>query len=50
MAKQKEPEYHWHCEKCWSQEYSMHGLTMVCSRCGPDAKLLLCTPIICASS
>lgn len=45
---------HWHCDKCWSEDYMFLNFTMVCKKCYQDneeyRKMILCTPFVCASS
>lgn len=45
---------HWHCTKCWKEDYMFIGWTKVCKNCyDNDAEyrqMLLCTPLICSAS
>ncbi len=41
---------HFHCPYCWGDEWVMMDATKVCKKCLGTKPMVLCTPIVCASS
>jgi hypothetical protein len=49
-----EEKPHWHCQICWKEEWFFFNWTKVCKKCYEEnaeyRDMILCTPIVCASS